>query len=67
MRLTVNGKLVGLGIGLMVGLLFIILGWKAFLILLGFLMMGLLLGAWADSREHLKRRLRQYFDRTLRL
>jgi LytS/YehU family sensor histidine kinase len=66
MRITPNGKLIGLGTGLIAGLLFVFLGWKAFLILLGFLLFGLLLGAWVDSREQLKRRLRQLIDRILR-
>ncbi|MCK4570461.1 hypothetical protein KAT84_00795 [Candidatus Bipolaricaulota bacterium] len=66
MRLTLNGKLIGLAIGLIAGLLFVFIGWQAFLILLGFILLGLCVGAWVDSHEQLKRRLKQLIDRVLR-
>ena len=66
MRLTLNGKLIGLAAGLIAGLLFVFIGWQAFLILLGFILLGFLVGAWLDSREHVKRRLKQLIDRLLR-
>lgn len=66
MRLTLNGKLIGLAAGVIAGLLFVFIGWQAFLILLGFILLGFLVGAWIDSREHLKRRLKQLIDRLLR-
>ena len=37
MRLTLNGKLIGLAAGFIAGLLFVFIGWQAFLILLGFI------------------------------
>ena len=49
MRLTLNGKLIGLASGLIAGLLFVFIGWQAFLILLGFILFGFLAGAWIDS------------------
>lgn len=66
MRLTLNGKLVGLVLGLIAGLLFVFLGWKAFLILLGFILLGFAIGGWIDSRENVKRRLKSLTDRVLR-
>lgn len=66
MRLTLNGKLIGLAVGLIAGLVFVFIGWKAFLILLGFSLLGFVAGAWFDSRGHMRRRLRQLIDRLLR-
>ncbi len=66
MRLPLNGKVIGFAIGLVAGLLFVFLGWKAFLILLGFVLLGVLLGGWVDSREHIKRRLKNLVDRAMR-
>jgi uncharacterized membrane protein len=65
MRANLNGKLVGLVSGLVAGLLFVFLGWRAFLILLGFVVAGLIAGAWVDSRENVKRRLKQQIDHLL--
>ncbi len=66
MRLTLNGKLIGLASGLIAGLLFVFIGWQAFLILLGFILFGLCVGVWIDSREDVKRRLERLIDRVLR-
>ena len=66
MRLTLNGKLIGLAAGLVAGLLFVFIGWQAFLILLGFILFGLLAGTWIDSREDVKRQLKELIDRLLR-
>ncbi|MBE0635414.1 hypothetical protein IH601_05415 [Candidatus Bipolaricaulota bacterium] len=65
MRIPLSGKLIGLAAGLVAGLLFVILGWKAFLILLGFSLLGLVLGAWVDSHERIMRRLKQFIARML--
>ena len=66
MRFTLNGKLVGLAAGLIAGLLFVFIGWQAFLILVGFILLGLLVGAWIDSSDYVKRRLKKLIDRVLR-
>ncbi|MCK5827243.1 hypothetical protein KAH43_01860 [Candidatus Bipolaricaulota bacterium] len=66
MRLTLNGKLIGLALGLVAGLLFVFLGWKAFLILLGFILLGFSIGSLVDSRANMKRRLKKLTDRVLR-
>jgi ribose/xylose/arabinose/galactoside ABC-type transport system permease subunit len=65
MRVTFSGKLVGLLAGLIAGLLFVFLGWQAFLILLGFILLGLMVGMWVDSSENVKQRLKDSFDRLL--
>ena len=64
--LPLNGKLIGLVLGLVAGLFFVFLGWKAFLILLGFILLGFFVGAWFDSRGNVKRRLKNLTDRVLR-
>lgn len=64
--LPLNGKLIGLVLGLIAGLFFVFLGWKAFLILLGFILLGFFVGAWFDSRGNVKRRLKNLTDRVLR-
>jgi len=66
MRLNLNGKLIGLAAGLVAGLLFVFIGWQAFLILVGFILLGVLVGAWVDSHEQVKRRLKRMIDRLLR-
>jgi len=66
MKLTLNAKLIGLVLGLVAGLLFVFLGWKAFLILLGFILLGFCIGIWIDSHGSVKRRLKSLADRVLR-
>jgi uncharacterized membrane protein len=63
MSMTLNGKVVGVAIGLLVGLLFVLVGWRIVLILLGFAIAGFLVGMWLDSREDVKRRLRSLIQR----
>lgn len=63
MSMTLNGKVVGVAIGLLVGLLFVLVGWRVVLILLGFTVAGFLIGMWLDSREDVKRRLRSLIQR----
>jgi len=63
MNWMVNGKVVGVAIGLVVGLLFVLVGWRIVLILLGFAIAGFLIGMWLDSREDIKRRLQRLIER----
>jgi uncharacterized membrane protein len=63
MSMTLNGKVVGVAIGLLVGLLFVLVGWRIVLILLGFTVAGFLIGMWLDSREDVKSRLRSLIKR----
>ena len=58
-----NAKIIGVMIGLVVGLLFVLVGWRIVLILLGFTVVGFLIGMWLDSREDVKRRLRRLIQR----
>lgn len=57
MHLTLNARLVGLGVGIAAGLLFVLLGWRSFLILLAFSLFGLLVGFWLDARPALLKRV----------
>ncbi len=63
MNWTLNAKVVGVAIGLVIGLLFVLVGWRIVLILLGFAVAGFVIGMWLDSREDIKRRLRSLFRR----
>jgi len=63
MNWTLNAKVIGVAVGLLIGLLFVLVGWKIVLILLGFAIGGFLIGTWLDSREDIKRRLRKLFQR----
>jgi len=61
--MILNAKIIGVVIGLVVGLLFVLVGWRIVLILLGFTVVGFLVGMWLDSREDVKRRLRRLIQR----
>jgi Flp pilus assembly protein TadB len=63
MNMTLNAKVIGVAFGLLVGLLFVLVGWRIVLILLGFAVAGFLVGMWLDSREDVKRRLQRLFQR----
>ena len=63
MNMTLNAKIIGVAVGLLVGLLFVLVGWRIVLILLGFAIAGFLIGMWLDSREDIKRRLRGMIER----
>ncbi len=63
MNMTLNAKIIGVAVGLLVGLLFVLVGWRIVLILLGFAVAGFLIGMWLDSREDVKRRLRRMIQR----
>ncbi len=63
MQMILNAKIIGVVIGLVVGLLFVLVGWRIVLILLGFTVVGFLVGMWLDSREDVKRRLRRLIQR----
>ena len=63
MPMMFNAKIIGVVIGLVVGLLFVLVGWRIVLILLGFTVAGFVIGMWLDSREDVKRRLRTLIQR----
>jgi len=63
MNVTLNAKIIGVAVGLLIGLLFVLVGWRIVLILLGFAIAGFLVGMWLDSREDIKRRLRGMIER----
>ncbi len=61
--MKISGKLIGLLIGLAAGALLILAGWRVFLILLAFGIVGYLVGAYLESREDLVKRVREFFER----
>lgn len=63
MRLTLNAGIIGIGTGAVAGLLFVLLGWRGFLILLAFTLFGLLIGLWLDTQPGITHRLREVFSR----
>jgi len=63
MRLTLNARLIGLAAGAIAGLLFVVLGWRGFLILLVFTLFGLGVGFWLDAQPGVARRIREVFER----
>jgi len=63
MRLTLNAKVLGLLIGAICGLLFVLLGWRSFLIFLAFAAFGLLVGLWLDLTPAVLRKVRDALTR----
>jgi len=63
MNLLLNGKSVGAVGGFVVGLLFVLAGWRIALILLGLCGAGFLVGMWFDSRGDVNRAVRAFFRR----
>jgi hypothetical protein len=63
MPLTLTGRFLGLAFGALAGLLFVLLGWRSFLILLAFTAFGFLVGLWIDAQPGLARRIRESFTR----
>ncbi|MFC2100103.1 hypothetical protein ACFLSF_04660 [Candidatus Bipolaricaulota bacterium] len=57
--MTLSGRVVGAAIGLLVGLLFVIAGWRIALILLG----GFLVGLLFERRGRFARTARDWFNR----
>lgn len=62
--MTPSGKIIGAAVGLLGGLVFVLAGWRIALILLGlgFTLAGCLVGAWLDSREDIRRRVRGFIQ-----
>ncbi|MEA3356478.1 MAG: hypothetical protein U9Q23_03965 [Candidatus Bipolaricaulota bacterium] len=61
--MNLNPKLLGLAIGLAVGLLLVLVGWRVVLILLAFALVGYLIGGYLESREDITRRLYELLTR----
>jgi uncharacterized membrane protein len=61
--MNLNPKLLGLTIGLAVGLLLVLVGWRVVLILLAFALVGYLIGGYLESREDITRRLYELLTR----
>jgi hypothetical protein len=63
MWMTPSARGTGAAIGFLVGLLFVIAGWRIALILLGFVLAGTLVGHLVERRGRLLRRARDWFNR----
>ncbi|MGB2983457.1 MAG: hypothetical protein WBC63_06285 [Candidatus Bipolaricaulia bacterium] len=63
MHLTLNGRIIGICSGFFAGLLFVLFGWRLFLILLAFTLFGLLVGLWMDTQPGIARQLRETLRR----
>ena len=63
MWMTLSARLIGAATGLLIGLLFVIAGWRIALILLGFVLAGFLAGWIYEQRGRLLRKTRDWFNR----
>ena len=61
--MMLTARFLGLIIGFLAGLMFIIAGWRAFLILIAFSVAGYLVGAWWESEEGMGERLHDLYQR----
>ena len=66
MRIALNARIVGAAAGLAAGLLFVIGGWRVWLIMMGFLLAGYAVGVWIDPPQGLMRWYRRHVDRIFR-
>jgi len=64
--MVMTPKLIGLVVGLLVGLLFVLAGWKVVLILLAFALAGYLIGIYLESQGDVLQRLRKLTSRIFR-
>jgi len=61
--MPISGKWIGLLVGLVAGVILLLAGWKVFLVLLAFALVGYFVGAYLESREELVKRVHEFFDR----
>jgi hypothetical protein len=62
MWMTPSARLIGAGIGFLVGLLFVIAGWRIALILLAFVLVGFLVGLLVERRHRALHAIRSWFN-----
>jgi uncharacterized membrane protein len=62
MWMTPSAGAIGAGIGFLVGLLFVIAGWRIALILLAFVLVGFLVGLLVEHRRRMLHAIREWFD-----
>jgi len=63
MQLTLNNRIIGAACGILAGLVFVIAGWRTFLILVGFGAAGFLIGLLTDARGQISQRMKAFFAR----
>jgi len=63
MWMTLSARVVGAAAGFLVGLLFVVAGWRIALILLGFVLAGFLAGWLFERREQVLRNIRDWLNR----
>jgi len=62
MWMRLSPALIGAAVGLVVGLLFVLAGWRIALILLAFVLAGLLVGWIYERRDAWRRKIRDWSD-----
>lgn len=66
MKVRTNSRLLGLLGGLLAGLLLVLVGWKILLILLGFALVGYVIGVYFESGTNIKTQVRDLIARFFR-
>jgi uncharacterized membrane protein len=66
MKMRTNSRLLGLLGGLLAGLLLVLAGWKILLILLGFALVGYVIGVYFESGTNITTQVRDLIARFLR-
>jgi len=66
MKMRTNSRLLGLLGGLLAGLLLVLVGWKILLILLGFALVGYVIGVYFESGTNITTQIRDLIARFLR-
>jgi len=66
MKVRTNSRLLGLLGGLLAGLLLVLVGWKILLILLGFALVGYVIGVYFESGTNITTQVRDLIARFLR-
>ncbi len=66
MKMRTNSRLLGLLGGLLAGLLLVLVGWKILLILLGFALVGYVIGVYFESGTNITTQVRDLIARFLR-
>jgi len=66
MNLPLDPKWIGAAIGLICGLFLVFAGWQTLLILIGFVLLGYLIGSWPEKRARVTLHVRRIYNRLFR-